>query len=111
VLSETTLAGALGRSYLGAPKKALGILAEDYCLAVPGDTTARSFLVEWLSPPAVRFGDGQTWCLPEHYRRELVPDGQSPEERALTQARQRACTDAVDVQRRWNVFLSAQRGY
>lgn len=101
---------AAGFSDDDIPLDVVGALALDFCLACPGDTTNRSFLVEWLAPPCVRFPDGRRWQLPELYRRELVPVVDAAEA-ALSREREQAAADAVAVQNRWEAFLRAKRGY
>jgi hypothetical protein len=101
---------ASGFSADDIPLDVVGVLALDFCLACPGDTTNRSFLVEWLAPPCVRFPDGQRWLLPELYRRELVPVVDATEGE-FSSERGQAADDVVAMQIRWEAFLRAKRGY
>ncbi len=110
VLDETAFAQRLVSNYQGVPPGMAGILATDFSLACPGDTTNRSFLVEWLAPPCVRFSDGRQWLLTELHRREIMPDIDETE-RALSEERKHVAGNAVDIQNRWDVFLRAVRGY
>ena len=115
VLEDTPLAEVLARTFSRVPEETMrggvrGALALDMCLSCPGDTTHRSFLVEWLAPPCVRFPDGKQWALPELYRRELVPEIDEAE-RKLSDERRRVAEDVLDVNERWLGFRRSVRGY
>lgn len=110
VLEETSFATELAQGFGHVPPGVRGILALDFCLACPGDTTNRSFLVEWLAPPCVRFSDEKRWLLTELHRRELVPVVDEAES-ALSEERLQVAEDAVNVQERWLTFRKFARGY
>jgi hypothetical protein len=115
VLDDTQFAKDLAKTFGELPEEAVragarGALALDMCLSCPGDTTHRSFLVEWLAPPCVRFPDGKQWALPEVYRRELVPEIDEAE-RKLSAERRKAAEDILDVNERWLRFRRSVRGY
>jgi hypothetical protein len=110
VLEDTPFASEVTRSYSSAPQGVRGALALDFCLSCPGDTTNRSILVEWLSPPCVSFPDGRRWMLTELYRRELVPEIDD-DERALSEERLQVVEDVVDTHEEWLAFRRSARGY
>lgn len=109
-LDDTLFAKELAETFGKAPEGVRGILALDFCLCCPGDTTNRSFLVEWLAPPCVRFRDGNHWLLTELYRRELVPDMNAFEEQ-LSEQRRQVAKRVIDIDNRWGGFRRAARGY
>jgi len=110
LLVDTKLVQELRQVFRDEPPILLGMLALDYCLSCPGDTTNRSFLVEWLAPPCVEFADGKTWLLPDMFRREIVPDIDGAEEQ-LTEERRQVADSVIDVDRRWEAFRREMRGH
>lgn len=109
-LVGTELAAEITKGLVDAPPKIRGIMTLDFFLSCPGDPTHRGFLLSWLAPPAVLFSDEGRWCLSNEFRRELVPQV-SPEEESLARSRDKASSDAVAVQNRWERFLQKRRGY
>jgi hypothetical protein len=110
VLEDTPFASELAQTFGHVPDGLRGVLAIDFCLSCPGDTTNRSFLVEWLAPPCVRFPDGRSWLLTELYRRELVPEIDDAE-RQLSEERLQVADNVVNIQERWLAFRRSARGY
>ena len=109
-LANSTLAADVTRAMGRVSERFLGLIMLDLCLACPGDTTNRSFLVEWLAPPCVRFPDGRLWLLTELHRRELVTDIDDLE-RSLSEERRTVAREAVNIHARWLAFRRAVRGY
>lgn len=110
LLADTDLAEEFGKTYQKAPSGLLGILALDYCLCCPGEPSNRSFLVEWLAPPCIEFADGKRWLLPEFFRRQLYPEITAVEEQ-LSEQRRQVADRIVDMDKRWQLFRRAVRGY
>ena len=110
LLGDTSFAADFTRSFGELSNDVRGVLTLDFVLACPGDTTNRSFLIDWLAPPCVRFPDSQTWLLTELYRRELVPEIDDAE-RVRSQERMQLAHQCMDVYERWQEFRRAKNGY
>ncbi len=110
VLDGTPFAEKIAKGFGGLPEGLAGIMAVDYCLSCPGDTTNRSFLVEWLAPPCVCFSDKKRWLLGELHRREIIPEMDETEQ-MLSAYRRQVAEQTVKIQDRWSAFRKAARGY
>ncbi len=109
-LEDTPFASELAQTFGHVPHGLRGVLATDFCLSCPGDTSNRSFLVEWLAPLCVLFPNGKRWLLTELHRRELVPRIDDLE-REVSEDRLKVAEDAMNVQERWLAFRRSARGY
>ena len=92
------------------PAEVTGFLKLDFILACPGSPKSRRLLIEWLSPPVVRFSDDQLWefgRLAEHEREDvplelsLDPDHWHD---GVTEA-------ALAIAAQWREFRTAARGF
>lgn len=81
-------------------------------LATPGIAEHRSFLSEWLSPPAIRFGDGECWRLGDVHRRMRVPEVDEAEQR-LSAEQAMIAGECAALDGRWQAFVRAglRQGY
>lgn len=110
LLEDTSFAIELTQAYGKMPADVRGVLAIDFCLSCPGDTTNRSFLIDWLAPLCVLFPDGRRWLLTELFRREFVPEV-NDEEQQLSGERLQVANAILNIQERWLVYRRSARGY
>jgi len=77
------------------------------------ESLARFWDVHVIGPHRLiemEFADGKKWLLPELFRRQLYPEKTDVEEQ-LSEQRRQVADRIVDMDKRWQLFRRAVRGY